>query len=134
MNPLYTLTEDLCSEIENEIHQALQPIAEKYKLNLSTIKGNLFPDGTAFSCYSQFSLPERPASAASIKEEQDYTCYAESFGMQAEWLGRSFELGKFSYKVVGLRVEAPNECAILERSDGARSYQNGKYVAHHLAN
>jgi hypothetical protein len=133
MSPLYKLTEDLCSEIENEIKKALQPIAEKYQLNLSTIKGQLFPDGTTYSCYTQLSLPERPQTVASVKEEEDYLCYAESFGMRAEWLGRSFNQGNFDYKVVGLRVDAPTECAILERSDGSRCYKNGKYVSHNIA-
>jgi hypothetical protein len=134
MSSYVKLTQDLCHEIEKDIKTALQPIAQKYKLNLSAGKSYLFPDGTTFSFYNQLSLPDRPESVASIKEENDYLCYAESFGMQAEWLGRSFTQGKFSYKIVGLRTEAPNECAILERSDGSRCHKNGKFVAHNLSN
>ncbi|WP_029911888.1 hypothetical protein [Pelobacter seleniigenes] len=133
MAPIKKLTAPLCQEIESRIAASLQPLAQEYGLTFEMLKGNLYPDGTTFGARCQFAVPERQATAASQKEEEDFLCYAESFGMRAEWLGKSFERGNFSYKVVGLRVGAPKECAILERTDGARSYENGALVAKYLA-
>ncbi len=133
MSQVKKLTEDLCTTINTEIAEALKPIAEKYGLLLSFPNGRLYPDATTFSCYCQLNVPERKETVASEKEEEDFLSYAESFGMRAEWLGQSFEQGHFSYKVVGLRVDAHDECAILQRSDGSRCHKNGKYVAHHMA-
>ena len=127
------LTEELCTEIESRMAEALRPIAEEYQLDFEILKGSLYPDGTTFAARCQIAVPERAKTVASQKEEEDYLCYAESFGMRAEWLGRSFERGNFNYKVVGLRVHAPKECAILERSDGSRSYENGALVSRFLA-
>jgi len=127
------LTDGICQEIEAKIAASLKPIADEYGINLDVHKGKLYPDGTTLSTYCQFSVPEREVTVASIKEEEDFLCYAESFGMQANWLGKTFMRGQFNYKVVGLRVDAPTECAILERQDGARSYENGKLVAKYLA-
>ena len=127
------LTEEFCSELDQEIAAALQPLADKHQIDLTMLPGYLFPDGTTYGARCQFALPERVETVASQKEEEDYLCYAESFGMRAEWLGQSFTRGNFTYKVVGLRVHAPKECAILERSDGSRCYENGALIAHHLA-
>lgn len=132
MSPVKKLTSSICREIEEKISAALAPIAEEYGISLDLHNSRLFPDATTFSTYCQFTVAEREKTVASEKEEEDYLCYAESFGMRAEWLGKSFKRGNFDYKVVGLRVEAPTECAILERSDGARSYENGKLISRYM--
>ncbi len=129
MSPVKKLTPAICKEIEEKISTAVAPIAAEYGIRFDLCNSRLFPDATIFTSYCQFAVPEREKTVASEKEEEDYLCYAESFGMRAEWLGKSFKRGNFDYKVVGLRVDAPTECAILERSDGARSYENGKLIS-----
>ncbi len=132
MTPVKKLTPSICGEIEAKIRAALAPIAEEYGIKVELHNTRMFPDATTFSAYCQFTVAEREKTVASEKEEEDFLCYAESFGMRAEWLGKSFQRGNFNYKVVGLRVDSPTECAIIERSDGARSYENGKLVSHYL--
>ena len=132
MSPIKKLTPSICREIEEKISAALAPIADEYGVNFDLHNARMFPDATTFSAYSQFTVHEREKTVASEKEEEDFLCYAESFGMRSEWLGKSFQRGNFNYKVVGLRVDAPSECAIIERSDGARSYENGKLISHYM--
>lgn len=133
MTRINQLTDTLCAEIESRMASFLKPLAAEYGLNFSMLKGNLYPDGTTFAARCQLSVPERRETVASEKEEEDFICYAESFGMRSEWLGRTFERGNFTYKVAGLRISAPKECAILERSDGSRCYENGALVSKYLA-
>jgi hypothetical protein len=132
MSAVNNLTEKICTEIEEKVSAAIKPIAEEYGLNYELPQSSCYPDGTLLVVRSQFSVPEREKTVASQKEEEDFICYAESFGMQANWLGRSFQRGNFNYKVVGLRVHAPKQCAILERVDGSRCYENGALVAKYL--
>lgn len=132
MTAVKNLTEEVCAEIEKKVAAAMKPIAEEYGLQFELLHSSHYPDGTLMVARSEFSVPEREKTVASQKEEEDYVCYAESFGMQANWLGKSFERGNFTYKVAGLRVHSPTDCAILERSDGSRCYENGALVRKYL--
>lgn len=133
MSPVKKLTPTICQEIEEKISAAIAPIADEYGIKFDLCNSRLFPDATTFTSYCKFTVHEREKTVASEKEEEDFLCYAESFGMRSEWLGKTFMRGNFNYKVVGLRVDAPDHCAILERKDGARSYENGKLVAKYFA-
>ena len=126
------LTESFCEQLKQDIEEATTPLAEKYGICLDLIKEVLSKDAESVGINLCFSLPKRPESVASLKEENDFRCYAEGFGMRANWLGKEFKRGNFTYRVAGLTVGAPKECAILQRSDGARCQENGKLVARYL--
>lgn len=127
------LTETLCQQLKQEVTEALEPLAEKYGICLDSVKEFCAKDAESVAVNLRFSLPERPDSVASRKEENDFRCYAEGFGMRASWLGKEFQRGNFTYKVAGLQINAPKECAILQRSDGSRCQENGKLVARYLS-
>ena len=126
------LTESLCNELSAEVSALIAPLAERYGICLDFVKDVCSETGDSVAINAKFSLPQRPDSVATLKEEQDFRCYAEGFGMRASWLGQEFKRGNLTYKVVGLMVNAPNECAVLQRSDGARCHENGKLVARYL--
>ena len=126
------LTASLCEQLKEDISAALEPIAAKYGICLGRTHGVLSNDAEKIGINLSFFLPERPDSVASRKEENDYRCYAEGFGMSADWLGKEFKRGHFNYKVAGLKLSAPEKCVILKRSDGVRWQENGKLVARYL--
>lgn len=126
------LTESICEQIGREASELLAPLAEKYGIRLDFVKEACSEGADSLAVNARFSLPERPESVATLKEERDFHCYAEGFGLQADWLGKEFQRGQFSYKVAGLMVKAPDKCVVLQRSDGARCQENGKLVARYL--
>ena len=127
------LTEGDCEQLRQEVNELIAPLAEKYGLCLDFVKEACSEDADAVAINARFSLPARPDSVATLKEERDFVCYAEGFGMRSTWLGREFQRAGFSYKVSGLMVNEPKECVVLQRSDGARCRENGKLVARYLA-
>lgn len=126
------LTKEICEQLEQNVSELIKPLSDEFGTCLASVKGKLSKEGDSVTINVRLSIHERPDSVASLKEEQDFKCYAEGFGMQANWLGKAFQRGNFTYKVVGLMVDAPNKCAILQRSDGARCCENGKLVARYL--
>ncbi len=134
MEKIKSFNEDLCRQVETEVEASMQVIAEKYGLKLKMLPGTLSSDTVIFVPRCQLEVPERTETVASAKEEEDYLQYAESFGVRGRWLGKAFQRGNFTYQVVGLRINEPNECIILQRSDGSRCYENGKLVARYLGN
>ncbi len=132
MAKIAELNEASCRLLENEILVAAQDIAQKHGLDFQMLPGNSWPDGSTFVARCQFSLPPREESVATRKEEQDYLTYAESFGVRPAWLKQEFQRGSFTYKVVGLRVNEPKECIVLQRSDGSRCHEDGKLVRKYL--
>ncbi len=121
MTHILKLTENLCSEIETRPAASLEPLSREYGFDFKMLKGHLAAAGTTFAARCRIAVPKRQHTVAGRKEEEDCRCYAESFGMRAEWPGKAFKRGNFTYKIVGLRLHAPGECAVPERSDGARS-------------
>ncbi|ABA89477.1 hypothetical protein Pcar_2238 [Syntrophotalea carbinolica DSM 2380] len=126
------LTAADCEQLRQEVIGLITPVAEKYGLNLDFVKDVCSSGADSVSIKACFTLPERPESVATLKEERDFRCYAEGFGMHPSWLGKEFKRGKFTYKVAGLMVKSPTKCVVLERSDGARCTQDGKLVARYL--
>lgn len=126
------LTKSACEQLRQEVTELLMPLAEKYGICLDSVKQACSRDADGVAINARFSLPQRPESVATLKEELDFRCYAEGFGMQPTWLGQEFKRGNFTYKVAGLMVNSPQKCVVLQRSDGARCQQNGKMVARYL--
>jgi len=126
------LTKSDCEQLRQEVTALLLPLAEKYGICLDSVKKACSTDADGVAISARFSLPQRPESVASLKEELDFRTYAEGFGMSPNWLGKEFKRGNFTYKVAGLRVTAPKKCVVLQRSDGARCQQDGKLVARYL--
>lgn len=126
------LTDTDCEQLKREVTDLIQPLAEKYGICLDPVKMALSSGADSVAINVRFSLPKRPDSVATLKEELDFRCYAEGFGMQADWLGKEFQRGNFTYKVAGLMVDAADKCVVLERSDGSRCQQNGKLVTRYL--
>lgn len=126
------LTERECEQIRQEIAELLAPVAEKHGICLDFVSEARAKEADLLAVTARFSLPERPESVATLKEEMDFKCYAEGFGMRASWLGQEFKRGNFTYKVAGLKISDSDRCVVLQRSDGARSQENGKLVARYL--
>jgi len=126
------LTEKECVQIRQKVTELLTPLAEKYGLSLDFVHEALTKEADHLGINARFSLPERPESVASLKEEMDFRAYAEGYGVRSSWLGKEFQRGKFTYKVAGLKLNDPTRCIVLQRSDGARSQENGKLVARYL--
>ncbi len=126
------LTKRDCEQLRQEVTELLMPLAEKYGICLDSVKQACSIDADSVAINARFSLPERPESVASLKEELDFRAYAEGFGMKPSWLGQEFKRGNFTYKVAGLMVNAPDHCVVLQRSDGARCQQDGKLVTRYL--
>ena len=126
------LTEKDCEQIRKEVAELLAPVAEKYGICLDFVNEACTREADCLAITARFSLPERPESVATLKEEMDFRYYAEGFGLQAAWLGQEFKRGNFTYKVAGLKVGDPTHCVVLQRSDGARSQEDGKLVARYL--
>jgi len=126
------LTERDCEQIRHEVAVLLAPVAEKHGICLDFVNEACAREADLLAITARFSLPERPESVATLKEELDFKCYAEGYGMQASWLGKEFKRGNFTFKVAGLKIGDPSKCVVLQRSDGARSQENGKLVARYL--
>ena len=126
------LTEAVCQKIHQEAAELLAPLAEKYGICLDFVKEACSDEGDSLGINARFSLPKRPESVATLKEERDFRCYAEGFGLREEWLGKEFQRGLFTYKVAGLMIHASGKCVVLQRSDGARCQEDGKLVARYL--
>lgn len=126
------LTKCDCEQLRKEATELLIPLAEKYGICLDSVKQACSKDADTVAINARFSLPKRPESVATLKEELDFRAYAEGFGMQPTWLGQEFKRGNFTYKVAGLTVNAAQKCVVLQRSDGARCQQEGKLVARYL--
>jgi hypothetical protein len=127
------LTQSDCSKLCQETRKLLTPLVKKYGINLDSITGVCSRDADIMTIKTCFSLPKRPESVASLKEELDYRNYAEGFGLKVDWLGKEFQRGKFTYKVAGLKINSLTKCVVLQRSDGTRCQQDGKLVARYLA-
>jgi len=126
------MTESVCAQLREEVAELIAPLAEKYGICLDFVKEVCSEGADSVAINARFSLPVRPDSVATLKEEQDFRGYAEGFGMRAGWLGKEFKRGNFTYKVAGLVLHAPKKCVVLQRSDGARSQEEGKLVARYL--
>jgi len=126
------LTEKECEQIRQEVAELLAPVAKKHGICLDFVKETSTREADLLAITARFSLPERPESVATLKEEMDFKCYAEGYGMQADWLGKEFKRGNFTFKVAGLKIGDIDKCVVLQRSDGARSQENGKLVARYL--
>ena len=126
------LTEKECQQIRQEIADLLAPVAKKHGIDLDFVNESCSKDADHLAITARFSLPDRSGSVATLKEEMDFKCYAEGYGMQASWLGKEFKRGNFTFKVAGLKISDPDRCVVLQRSDGARSQENGKLVARYL--
>jgi len=129
---LEPLTEMECEQIRQEVAELLAPVAKKHGICLDFVHEARAKEADLVSITARFSLPERPDSVATLKEEMDFKAYAEGYGMQAAWLGKEFQRGNFTFKVAGLKIGDPDKCVVLQRSDGARSQENGKLVARYL--
>ncbi len=126
------LTEKECEQIRQEVAELLAPMAKKHGIRLDFVHEACAKEADCLAISARFSLPERPDSVATLKEEMDFKSYAEGYGMQAAWLGKEFKRGNFTFKVAGLKISDPDKCVVLQRSDGARSQENGKLVARYL--
>jgi len=127
------LTEKECEQIRQEVAELLRPVAKKHDICLDCVQEACAKGGAdLLAITARFSLPARPESVATLKEEMDFKCYAEGYGMQADWLGKEFQRGNFTFRVAGLKISDPDKCVVLQRSDGARSQENGKLVARYL--
>jgi hypothetical protein len=126
------LTESFCDELGKEVTDLIAPLAEKYGIRFDYAKAACAPSADTVAIHAMFSLYARPASVATLKEEQDYLGYCEGFGVKEAWLGKEFTRGKFTFKVAGLMINAPNKCVVLERNDGVRCQEDGKLVARYL--
>jgi len=126
------LTEKECEQIRQEVNELLAPVAKKHGICLDFVHEACAKESDLLTITARFSLPERADTVATLKEELDFKCYAEGFGMQASWLGKEFKRGNFTYRVAGLKISDPTKCVVLQRSDGARSQENGKLVARYL--
>ena len=129
---LEPLTEKECEQIRQEVAGLLAPLAAKHGICLDFVHEARAREADLLAITARFSLPERPDSVATVKEEMDFKCYAEGYGMQADWLGKEFQRGNFTFRVAGLKISDPDKCVVLQRSDGARSQENGKLVARYL--
>ena len=132
MKRIEPLTEKECAQIRQEVAELLAPVAKKHGICLDFVHEACSKGADSLAISARFSLPERPESVATLKEEMDFRCYAEGFGMQGSWLGQEFQRGNFTYRVAGLKISDPTRCVVLQRSDGARSQENGKLVARYL--
>ncbi|PLX96343.1 MAG: hypothetical protein C0621_02095 [Desulfuromonas sp.] len=126
------LTDELCEQIRADVAELVAPLAEKYGLSLDFVKEVCAASADSVAINLRYSLPERPDSVASLKEERDYKAYAEGFGLDATWFGKSFQRGNFTFTVRGLRLGAPKKCVVLERSDGSRTLEDGKLIRRYL--
>lgn len=126
------LTEDIREKIHQEAVELLTPLAEKYGICLDFVKETCSGELDSLAINARFSLPKRPDSVATLKEEKDFRCYAEGFGLREEWLGKEFQRGRFTYKVAGLMIHAASKCVVLQRSDGARCQEDRKLVSRYL--
>lgn len=83
------LTKSDCEQLRQEVTELLMPLAEKYGICLDSVKKACSRDADSVTINTRFSLPQRPESVATLKEELDFRCYAEGFGMQPAWLARN---------------------------------------------
>lgn len=132
MKRIEPLTEKECEQIRREVAELLAPVAEKHGICLDFVREASTKEADCMAITARFSLPERPETVATLKEEIDFKAYAEGYGMQASWLGQEFQRGNFTYRVAGLKISDSDKCVVLQRSDGARSQENGKLVARYL--
>lgn len=126
------LTKKEGEQIRQEVAELLASVAKKHGICLDYVHELCSKDADYLGVTARFSLPERPESVATLKEELDFNSYAEGYGMMASWLGKEFKRGNFTYKVAGLKISDSDKCVVLQRSDGARSQENGKLVARYL--
>jgi len=126
------LTEEICNQLMQEVTELITPLAVKHGICLDFVNEKLSKKADSIAINVRFSIHERPESVATLKEEQDFRCYAEGFGMQASWLGKEFQRCNFTFKVAGLMVDAPKNNVVLQRSDGSRHCESGKLVARYL--
>lgn len=127
------LTESFCDELSKEVSALIAPLAEKHGICLDYVKAACAVNADNVAIHAMLSLPERPASVATLKEEQDYRGYCEGFGVKEAWLGKEFKRGQFTFKVSGLMINSPSKCVVLERNDGVRCQEDGKLVARYFS-
>ena len=73
------LTEKECEQIRQEVAELLAPVAEKHGICLDFVNEARTREADLLAITARFSLPQRPESVATLKEETDFKCYAEGY-------------------------------------------------------
>lgn len=96
-------------EIGADVEQALKAVAAKHGMKLS-FKGGTFDPSGMYRPRVEFSTSDRA--------EAEFKKYANMFGLQPEWFGKTFTNASYAYTVSGLKTGAGRRPVIAKRSDG----------------
>lgn len=107
----------MLSALRHDLDAALIAIAEKHGLTLKV--GNISFTERTFVAKVEGALLNADGSATDRRAE-DFKRYAHMFGLEPEWLGRTFKWGGREFKVAGLNTKGKTMPVIGERADGKR--------------
>jgi hypothetical protein len=103
--------------LEQEIIEALAPLAEKHGLTVDSAGGSF--DDHKFSARVCFK-PVENDEEREAREKREFAKYANLFGLTADHYGKQFTNQGRKYRLVGIEPQRPKFPFVAERDDGVR--------------
>lgn len=122
----------VCRVIGDEIFAAMQAIASKHGLTVDR-KGGRF-DANEFTPKYTFGIIGDAADDTGITQaaRAKWDQYAVMFGLQKDWLGKSFGSRTKTMTVVGINPRAPANCVMLRDQNNKGFKAPADYIKRQL--
>jgi hypothetical protein len=108
---------NVIKNIRPEIEAALKEIAQRHGVVIKC--GNGSYTNSNFTLKLEASAIDAVTGAVATKEAEAYKRNAPLYGLQADWLGQTFQsYSGDSYKVIGMKPKSTKYPILGERADG----------------
>lgn len=105
--------------ITNEMLEALKGVATKHGIQFSVKGGNF--SGSSLTCKIEAAIIGA-SGVAETRERKDFVTFAESYGLKAEWLDKTFVHGTDTFTIVGLSTRKSKNPVLCKNSSNGKTY------------
>lgn len=120
-----TLDRAVVREIAVDMMEALKAVALKHGIEFSYKGGSFFPSNATY----RFEAALVGASGvAETRERKDYTLYAKSYNLKAEWLDKIFVHDTDTFTIIGLSTRKRKNPVLCKNSRNDKTYVFPAYM------
>lgn len=114
-----TLDRSKVRQISTDMMEALKAVATKHGIEFS-YKGGSFSASNA--TYKLEAALIGAAGVAETRDRKDYTLYAATYGLNAEWLDKTFVHGTDTFTIIGLSTRKRKNPILCQNNKTGKTY------------
>jgi len=113
-------THDVCKEIAQVISNALVPVAEQFGINIKLGRGTFSANN--YTLKIEMACVD-PSGTILSRERDDWNYSAVAYGLNPEWLDRTFDNGQSVYRISGLKPRSRKYPVLAEDTHTGKMYK-----------